>query len=331
MKEILSFHFLYPVILFSIIIVFFLVLFFYRNWNKTTFFWALDDVLKVFWNNAKYFKIYYAIIFCILSLFIVIFAWPVVQTTEDKTNKNGIDIMLALDVSISMLADDLKPNRLEVAKGVINDFLDMQEANRVWIVVFAGRPFNSLPLSFDYSIIKKIVSRITTDIIDQKYSHLQWTAIWDALVLADKWFKESTREKVIILITDWEANKWLDPLLSLKLLKENNVKVYTIGIWWLEKAYVTLPFFAWWYQKVEVWGVDEETLKKIAGETWWKYFRASSENALEDIFLEIDKLEKREIDVKIVKNNIEKNNIFVYAILFLMLILFWLKYYKRIK
>ena len=329
-------HFLHPLVLFLIIIVVFICVFLYKKWNATNLFVWLTDLEKVFWWNSKYFKYYHILIFFILLVYVIVFAWPTYEYTKENINKDWIDIIIALDVSNSMLAEDLSPNRLEVAKWVINDFLEEQIVNRIWIIVFAWRPFNSLPLSFDYNIIKKIVWKIDTDVIDQKYQHLQWTAIWDALVLWAKWFDEITeekinREKVIILLTDWEANKWIDPMLSLKYLKDNEIKVYTIWIWWLEKTYINIPVFWWRIQKVEVWWVDEETLKTIAEETSWKYFRASSETALKEIFLEINSLEKREIIIEEISNNIEQNNIFVYILLLFMFLLMSLKFYKKIK
>ncbi|USN58586.1 MAG: VWA domain-containing protein [Candidatus Peribacteria bacterium] len=124
-----------------------------------------------------------------------------------------MDIEILLDVSYSMMAEDLAPNRLAVAKEVIHNFVSEQVSNRVGLVVFSGRPFSSLPLTFDYKIIEKIVSRISTDIINQERTNLQGTAIGDAMMLGmDNLEKKdteenATREKVMILMTDGEANK----------------------------------------------------------------------------------------------------------------------------
>ncbi len=332
MLDLLRFYFLYPELLLLIILFIFFVFFLYKRWNKNKYFLFFWDLKKVFWSNSFSYKAYYIIIFIILFLFSIVLAWPKVSITKVDQNKNGIDIIIALDVSYSMNADDLSPNRLEVAKSVINDFLNKQISNRVWVVVFAWRPFNSLPLSFDYNIIKKIVSKIDTEIISQLNNEtLIGTAIWDALFLSAKWFDDSAREKVIILLTDWEANKWIDPLLSLKFLKEKDIKAYTIWIWWLEKAYVKIPMLFWWTQITEVWWIDEETLKKIANETGGKYFRATTENSLDNIFEEIDSLEKKEISSEEVKIDLQNNIPFVFLLIFWLFIITYFRIYKSIK
>lgn len=149
----------------------------------------------------------------ILFAFVILFTFPVKEQISEKTYKDGVDIEILLDVSYSMMAEDLAPNRLAVAKEVIHNFVSEQVSNRVGLVVFSGRPFSSLPLTFDYKIIEKIVSRISTDIINQERTNLQGTAIGDAMMLGmDNLEKKdteenATREKVMILMTDGEANK----------------------------------------------------------------------------------------------------------------------------
>jgi Ca-activated chloride channel family protein len=229
-----------------------------------------------------------------------------------------------------MMAEDMKPNRLEAWKKVLVDFIDSIKLDRIWIILFSWKPFNSIPLTFDYKFLKDFMKDITVDTINQSYNHLKWTAIWDAIILAIDSFKKSeNREKVIILITDGEANRWLDPMIALKLAKKENIKIYTIWIWWLEDTYIEMV--VWFFpQKVKIWWVDEGTLKKVAYETWWKYFRATSEKKLSEIFEDISKLEKKNIEINKIKTNKEKNIILVYLLIFFMLILFFLKYKKRI-
>jgi Ca-activated chloride channel family protein len=280
-------------------------------------------------------------LFLIFLLFTTIISNPVIENTNESIKKNWIDIEILFDVSYSMIAEDLPPNRLEVAKEVINNFLDKQLSNRIWIIVFSWKPFRSLPLNFDYKIIKNIVSKIDINILNQSIFDMQWTAIWDALIMwADNLIKAKTntdnqnelknRKKVIILLTDWEANRWINPILALKYVKENNIKVYTIWLWWDKKTTINMPDYYWNMMKVEIGWVDDKTLQKIADETWWKYFRANSKWVLDSVFKEINELEKTEIKVDIVKTNKEKNRELLYVLIMLLCLFFWVKKWKRI-
>jgi Ca-activated chloride channel family protein len=163
---------------------------------------------------------------------------------------------------------------------------------------------------------------------------MQWTALWDALILASDQFDDSEdREKVIILLTDWEANKWLDPMIALNYIKEkkeNKLKIYTIWIWGLEATYVLVPDQLWNMVKVPISWIDEKTLKTLADSTWGKYFRATDNETLENIFDTIWKLEKKEIEVNEVKTINEKNIIFLYFLIFFMLLFIIFKYRKWI-
>ena len=321
------FFFLIPILLVLIILYF-------KWWIKNEF-WPINDLKKVFKNNSIYYKIHYIILFIIFSLFITILAKPVQENTIEKINKNGIDIQIVLDLSYSMLAEDLKPNRLELAKEVLSNFMNNIKTDRVWIIVYAWKTFTSLPLSFDYNIIKKTINDIDINIINQHYSHMQWTAMWDALMLAWKSFwKNNDREKVIILLTDWEANKWLHPILALKYLKEKiskDIKVYTIWIWWDKKTTVKIVNNVWMTQVMDIWGVDEKILNVIANESNWIYFRAKDRNTFEEIFTNISKLEKIEIVYDVIKINKEKNKVFLYLLICFFLIYTWFKYIKNIK
>jgi len=169
-------------------------------------------------------------------------------------------------------------------------------SDRVWLILFAGKPFQSVPLSYDYAFLEKFINDLSVDTLDQWNSRIQWTAIWDALVLAG-WIlnkQENEREKIIILITDGEANRGVKPEISLKLLKDKDIKTYTIWVGKDEETFIDIVLPGGFIQKTPVWGLDEEILKKIADETWWEYFRADSPEAFKEILKTIEKLEKRE-------------------------------------
>lgn len=306
----------------------------YFNYNKNINFWPIEDLKIIFKFNSIYFKVYYLLIIIISILFISIFSNPVIENIQKENKKNGIDIQIVLDVSYSMKAEDLKPNRLTVAKDVILNFLNKIESDRVWIVIFAWKTFTALPLNFDYNIIKKIVTKINIETINQRYMNMQWTAIWDALILAvDSFWTDNKREKVIVLLTDGEANKWLDPLLALKYIEEKNdekVKVYTIWIGWNKTTYITINNNFWAKQKLPIWAVDEKTLKIIAEKTGWKYFRATSKKNLENIFIEISKLEKKEIETEVIKINKEEYSYLLNFLILFFILFLGIKYWKLV-
>lgn len=258
-----------------------LIYLFLRNKNKLDFLYY-EDLKKIYWKSSFFYILFFILITSICIIFVFILANPNKENTSKTILKNWIDIILIFDVSYSMDATDLNPSRIEVARWVISTFLWWLKTDRVWVIVFSWKPFVSIPLTFDYSFLKEYVSKITTSIIAQNSWNLQWTALWDAILMWSYLFdkKNIEREKVMIIVTDWEANKWLPPDLALKLLKEKNIKTYTIWVWWLEKTFVNVSDNFWNKIKVEIWWIDEITLKKIAVETWWKYFRANSNEVL---------------------------------------------------
>ena len=324
-----NFTFLYPEYFFLIGPLFLLLFFIYKKNNKKIFFSFFSDLEKIYKKNTIYLKLYYLVVFLILLCFVFIFSNLVQQSEKKDVNKNGIDINIVLDLSYSMLAADLKPNRLEVSKSIIWDFVEQLEADRVWLTVFAGKPFVSLPLNFDYKVTRKIIDKIWEDTINQRNYYMQGTAIWDALLLAWESFDTGDeREKVIVLLTDWEANKWVAPDTATQYLKDtfnDEIKVYTVWIWWSEKTYIESG-----NQRIEVGPLDEYTLKKIAETTSGKYFRASDEKSFEDIFDTIAKLEKKEITSESFIMNTQKNIIFVYILLGLFVLLLYLIIRKKI-
>lgn len=231
-----------------------------------------------------------------LAAIIVALARPrnVSVSKRTKTNR-GIDIVMAIDVSASMLARDLRPNRLEALKKVAINFVNRRPNDRIGIVVYAGESFTQTPITSDKRIVKRTISE------------LQWgrleggTAIGMGLGSGVNRLKDSeAKSKVIILLTDGVNNSGnIDPRTATELAKELGIKVYTIGIgtngmadfpWSKDPRTGQLNFRK---QQVEI---DEDLLKFIASETEGKYFRATNNTELQEIYDEIDKLEKTKIE-----------------------------------
>jgi len=311
--------FLNPEYFWGLLIVPVILFFFYKKQKSWINFINLSDVKQVFKNNNYKFYLSIILLWLILINFIFILANPNKINISEKIKKNWIDIVIALDVSGSMEAEDLKPNRLESAKKVIDGFIKNLKTDRVWMVVFAWKPFTSIPLTFDYNIISETLNRLSTKDIQSN-----WTAIWDAILMSktlfksDKDDKKEDREKVIILLTDWDANVWVDPKVAWISAKEAWIKIYTIWIWsksWGYITYNTWPF----KQKQKIPPLNDKDLKYIASTTDWKYFRADNNRTFEEIFKELQKLEKNDIEVKIKKKYTNYYDIFVYSLIFLMM------------
>jgi len=230
------------------------------------------------------------------SALILALARPRNVSVSKKTKSNrGIDIVMAIDVSASMLAKDLKPNRLEALKKVATDFVNRRPNDRIGIVVYAGESFTQTPITSDKSIIKRTISEI-------KWGQLEGgTAIGMGLGSAVNRLKDSkAKSKVIILLTDGVNNTgFVDPKTATELAKDKNIKVYTIGLGtngmadfpWKKDVRTGKIIFK--KQQVEI---DEKLLKFIATETKGKYFRATNNTKLKAIYDEIDTLEKTKIE-----------------------------------
>jgi Ca-activated chloride channel family protein len=245
---------------------------------------------------AKLKPVLYLLRLLAFTCLIIALARPRNVAISKKTKSNrGIDIVMAIDVSASMLAKDLKPNRLQALKRVATDFINRRPNDRIGIVVYAGESFTQTPITSDKSIVKRTISEI-------KWGQLEGgTAIGMGLGSAVNRLKESkAKSKVIILLTDGVNNAgFIDPKTATELAKGNNIKVYTIGIgtngmadfpWTRNPNTGQITFRK---QQVEI---DEALLQHIAQETEGKYFRATDNNKLKAIYDEIDKLEKTKIE-----------------------------------
>ena len=228
-----------------------------------------------------------------LALLIVALARPQSSSTNSTSNIEGIDIVMAMDVSGSMLARDLKPDRLTAAKNVASDFVKGRPGDRMGLVIFSGETFTQVPLTTDHGVMLNMLSEMKNGLIDDG------TAIGDGLATAISRLKDSEAiSKVVILLTDGLNNAGsVDPYTAAEIAKLYGIRVYTIGV----GSYGTAPYpvqtpFGTQIQQMKV-EIDEKLLTTIANQTGGKYFRATSNQKLDEVYQEIDKLERSKIEV----------------------------------
>lgn len=206
--------------------------------------------------------------------------------------KEGIDIVITIDVSGSMLAQDFLPNRLEASKEVAKEFIDGRKGDRIGLVAYAGEAYTACPPTLDYPILKKQIDGLNGDQL------LGGTAIGVGLGTAVARLRsDSLSSKVIILLTDGvDGGADISPLMAAELAKSKNIRVYTIGVGSVGQAKTLIhsPFGSY-YQMTDV-EIDEVTLQKIAAKTGGEYFRATDKESLRKIYKEIEKLEKRKME-----------------------------------
>jgi Ca-activated chloride channel homolog len=229
----------------------------------------------------------------VLSLLIIALARPQSTSKLQNVNVEGIDIVMAIDISGSMLAEDFKPNRMEAAKATAREFVQMRPGDRIGVTVFSGESFTLVPLTTDHVLLNDMLGTVYPGMVDDG------TAIGDGLATAVNRLRESDAiSKVIILLTDGISNVGvIDPLTGAEIAKMLNIRVYTVGVG--SKGAVPYPFqtpFGTQYQEVDI-PVDEVLLQEIADLTDGMYFWADNQKALEEIYREIDQLERSKIDV----------------------------------
>ena len=228
-----------------------------------------------------------------IVMVILILARP--QTTDNwqNTEIEGIDIMLAVDVSTSMLAEDLKPNRLEAAKQVASEFINGRPNDNIGLTIFAGESFTQCPLTVDHGVLLNLFNSIKGDIAQRGLIE-DGTAIGMGIANAVTRLKDSkAKSKVIILLTDGSNNRGdISPMTAAEIAKKFGIRVYTIGVGTNGTApYPVQTYAGTQYINTPV-EIDEKTLTEIAGATNGNYFRATSNSKLKEVYQEIDKLEK---------------------------------------
>lgn len=230
-----------------------------------------------------------------IGCIIIVISRPQVKDNWKSSSTEGIDIVLSLDISSSMLAKDFTPNRLEAAKKVATKFVADRESDNMGLVIFAAEGFTGVPMTTDRSILTTYINGLELGLLEDG------TAIGDGLSMAINRIKGGkAKSKVIILLTDGSNNTGIvAPLTAAEIAKKHNIKVYTIGVGTNGEAlYPTqniMGHLSYSKQKVVI---DEPTLQKIAETTNGKYFRATNDDVLQQIFDEINQLEKSKIDVQ---------------------------------
>ncbi|MFQ5446938.1 MAG: VWA domain-containing protein [Saprospiraceae bacterium] len=255
---------------------------------------------------------------------VVALARPQLALKEEVVNAEGIDIFIVLDLSSSMLAQDFKPDRLEVSKKVAAEFVDKRPYDRIGLAVFSGEAFTQCPLTTDHRVVKEFLESLRCGILEDG------TAIGMGLATAVNRIKDSeAKSKVVILLTDGVNNAgYVKPLTAAEIAKEFDVKVYTIGVGTEGEALTPVSRrsdgrYVFGLARVEI---DEELLTQIASLTGGKYFRATNENSLKRIYDEIDRLEKTKIEVTTLKRYSEEYYRFVWIGLALLLFEILLRY-----
>lgn len=246
-------------------------------------------------------------------------ARPQLAYSDEKIETEGVDIVIALDVSGSMRAKDFQPNRLEAAKAKASAFIEARKADRIGLVIFAGESFTQCPSTTDHKVLLSLLALVRDGMLADR------TAIGMGLGTAVDRLRESdAKSKVIILLTDGVNNAgFIAPATAAEAAASYNIRVYTIGIGTRGKAPMPVPsIFGETYQDVEV-EIDEELLQEIAGLTGGKYFRATNNQSLAEVYSEIDRMETSRMEVSIVSRTTE---LFVPFLLagFLLLLLEWI-------
>ena len=252
-----------------------------------------------------------------LILIIIGLSRPQLIDNIKETSVEVVDMILVLDISSSMLADDFQPNRLEAVKKTAINFINSRQSDRIGIIVFAGESFIQCPLTVDKSVLKSLIDEI--NIVSKEYDG---TAIGMAIANATNRLRKSlVKSKVMVLLSDGSNNSGeIDPRTSAELASQYDIKIYTIGAG-TNQAYTRIPGRG--LIKNEI---DEETLMFIANKTGGKFFRATDIKALESIYNEIDTLERSEIEVKEYSNYTE---IYIWILFPALILGLFIEIYKR--
>jgi Ca-activated chloride channel family protein len=267
---------------------------------------GLVSRLRSSWTMRIYRGLYFLKLAGIAAV-VLAFARPQLGSAEEDILTEGVDIMIAIDISGSMAAEDFRPkNRISVAKQVVQDFVRGRQTDRIGLVIFAARSFTKCPLTIDYDVLLKQIDDVNLGAIEDG------TAIGNGLATAVNRLRLSkAKSRVIILLTDGVNNSGeIDPLTAADIARSLGIKVYTVGVGreGIAPFPVNDPVFGRRYVDIEV-KIDEEVLQKISQSTGGRYFRATDRDSLEQIFKTIDQLEKSKISIK---SYTHYNEIFTY-------------------
>ena len=256
----------------------------------------------------------------VFTLLVLVLARPQTQNSWKNETMEGIDIMLAMDVSTSMLAEDLKPNRIEAAKQVAADFVIGRPNDNIGLTIFAGEAFTQCPMTTDHASLLNLLHNIRTDIAQRLIE--DGTAIGMGLANAVSRLKDSkAKSKVVILLTDGSNNRGdLSPMTAAEIAKSFGIRVYTIGVGTNKVAPYPMPVAGGvQYVNIPV-EIDTKMLSDIAAATDGDFYRATNNKELQQIYKEIDKLEKSKLNVKKYSKRYEAYQPYAIAAIILLLL-----------
>lgn len=324
-------HFMHPQLLWLLLLILPLTVWHVLKGRKS------DPTLKLpttsaFSNIGTSWKVWmqhvlFALKMLALACLVVILCRPLSSDSWSKKNIDGTDIVLALDVSGSMLAKDFNPDRLGAAKEVACDFVSGRTSDNIGVVVFAGEAFTLVPMTTDIVTLTNSINSLN---IDMMFTLEDGTAVGDGIATAiNRLAQGKAKSKSIILLTDGTNNTGVVyPETAAEIARKEGIKIYTIGVGTegnapFPVADITGHIVGYENMKVEI---DEKTLENIAKITGGKYFRAKNNNMLRDVFAEIDKLEKSRIDVERHNNFDDAYQPWALALLIILLICAVIKY-----
>jgi len=249
-----------------------------------------------------------------ITMVVIALARPQASNSWRTESTEGIDIMLTLDISGTMMAEDLKPNRLEASKAVASEFILSRPNDNIGLVVFAGESFTQCPLTTDHAVLINLFNGVNYGLIEDG------TAIGLGLANAVNRIKDSkARSKVIILLTDGSNNRGdIAPITAAEIAQSFGIRVYAVGVGSYGKVNIPVQTpMGLQYQLMDS-EFDEKSLQNIASMTGGQYFRATDNNKLRSIYQEIDQMEKTKIDVR--EYNKKNEEFYIFAIVALLLL-----------
>jgi len=317
-------EFAHPLVLWGLLILPFVIFIYFKTTSKrkSSFIVTTTEAFTVKSGRNTFFHLPFFLRLLALASLIVALAKPQTRNVENRNKGEGIDIVLCIDVSGSMLSADFSPNRLEVAKTIAADFVKARPVDPIGLVIFAGEPYTQYPLSTEHSALLNHIGGLKSGMLEDG------TVIGEGLATSvDRLSLSKSKSKVIILLTDGKEEapdaRLIDPYTALEIAKTKGVKVYTIGMG-AENA-IVISETGKPVNKAESF-LDEALLKRIAVETGGEYFRATNEEGLSAIYQRIDRLEKTEVEV-ITKTKFEEQFMyFILAALFFLFIEIILRY-----
>ena len=324
-------NFLHPFFLWLLLLIPLLVIFYFYIGRVQYSSIRIPFSVKGLTNlKSKFFRFLFVLRVMAIILIIIALARPQTQdVSEDSLKKEGVDIMIAMDISSSMLAEDFKPNRLEAAKELAIEFIKGRKSDRIGLVTYAAESFTQCPLTTDHDVLINMMNNVKTGLLTDG------TAIGLGIGNCVNRLKSSkAKSKIIILLTDGENNSGVvDPITAASMAREFNIKTYTIGV----GSYGTAP-----YPGKDIFGrsmyydvpsnIDEDMLRLVADTTGAVYFRADKKSKLAKVYEEIELLEKTEIEEIKFYNVTEKYFIFCLLAFILFVVEIVLDYtvFKRI-